>query len=116
MEAFDPVPAPDLLERYGVTGASGPPAVLQALFTASNFSPAKVRSVRSSGLGAADVSPELMRTTQEKLGCPAYRSYGMTECPMFTSGTPDDPGDKRHGTDGRPIPGCTARLVDDRGH
>src|SRR5439155_5592482 len=41
-----------------------------------------------------------------------HRSYGMTECPMFTSGAPGDPEEKRFGTDGRPVPGCTARLGD----
>jgi len=115
MDTFDPALALDLIERHGVTAAGGPPAVLQAMFAAPNYSPAKVRSVRTSGSGAADVSPELMRLTQEKLGCLAYRSYGLTECPMFTSGTPEDPEDKRHDTDGRPVPGCTARLVDDQG-
>jgi acyl-CoA synthetase (AMP-forming)/AMP-acid ligase II len=57
-----------------------------------------------------------MWETKERFGCAlAYRSYGMTECPMFTSGGPDDPEEKRFGTDGRPVPGCVARLVDDAG-
>ncbi len=115
MDTFDPALAVDLIERHRVTAAGGPPAVLQAMFAAPNFSPEKVRSVRLSGSGAADVSPELMRLTQEKFGCFAYRSYGMTECAMLTTGRPDDPEDKRHGTDGRPSPGCVARLVDDAG-
>jgi cyclohexanecarboxylate-CoA ligase len=116
MDSFDPELAVDLIERHQVTSAGGPPAVLQAMFAAGNFSPAKVRSVRGSGSGAADVSPELMRETKERFGgALAYRSYGMTECPMFTSGGPDDPEEKRFGTDGRPVPGCVARLVDDAG-
>jgi cyclohexanecarboxylate-CoA ligase len=112
MDTFDPVLAVDLIERHGVTAAGGPPAVLQAMFAAPNFSPAKMRTVRTSGSGAADVSPALIRQAEEKLGAVAYRSYGMTECPMFTSGAPGDPAEKRHGTDGRPVPGCVARLVD----
>src|SRR5262249_21171915 len=112
MEGFDPALALDMIERHGVTSAGGPPAVLQALFTAPNFSPAKVRTIRSSGSGAAGVAPELMRQESGRFGAPAYRSYGMTECPMFTSGAPSDPEEKRHGTDGRPVPGCVARLVD----
>jgi cyclohexanecarboxylate-CoA ligase len=34
---------------------------------------------------------------------------------MFTSGGPADPEEKRFGTDGRPVPGCIARLVDEAG-
>src|SRR5207249_3404868 len=91
-----------------------PPAVLQAMFAARNFSPEKVRSVRGSGAGAADVSPELMREAKERFGgALVHRSYGMTECPMFTSGAPGDPEEKRFGTDGRPVPGCAARLADE---
>jgi len=89
---------------------------LQAMFAAPNFSPEKVRSIRTSGSGAADVSPELMREARERFGGAfVHRSYGMTECPMFTSGAPGDPEEKLHGTDGRPVPGCIARLVDEAG-
>jgi cyclohexanecarboxylate-CoA ligase len=117
MDGFDPALALELIERYQITGAGGPPAIIQAMFAAPNFSAAKVRSVRSSGSGAADVSPELMRETQARFGGAAvHRSYGMTECPMFTSGRAGDPEEKLHGTDGRPVPGGVARLVDDAGH
>jgi cyclohexanecarboxylate-CoA ligase len=115
MDGFDPALAVDLVERHQVTAAGGPPAVLQAMFAAPNFSPERMRSVRWSGSGAADVSPELIRETGQKMGALAYRSYGMTECPMFTSGRRDDPENRRYGTDGRPVPGALARLVDEAG-
>jgi cyclohexanecarboxylate-CoA ligase len=117
MEEFDPALAVDLVERYQVTSAGGPPAILQAMFAAPNFAPEKVRTIRTSGSGAADVSPELMRETARRFGgALVHRSYGLTECPMFTSGGAGDPEEKRYGTDGRPVPGCIARLVDDAGH
>src|SRR6266404_3001502 len=116
MESFDPELAVDLIERHRITSAGGPPAVLQAMFAAKNFAPEKVRSVRGSGAGAADVTPELMREAKERFGgALVHRSYGMTECPMFTSGAPGDPEEKRFGTDGRPVPGCVARVVDEAG-
>jgi len=115
METYDSELALDLIERHRVTSAGGPPAVLQGLFAARNYSAEKVRSVRSSGSGAADVSPELMRQVQDRLGAFAFRSYGMTECPMFTSGRHGDREDKLHCTDGRPVPGAVARLVDESG-
>src|SRR5262249_52271683 len=115
MESFDPVLAVELIERHGVTGAGGPPAGLQAIFAPPHFPREDARSGRTSGSGAADVSPELMRQVEQSFGAVTYRSYGMTECPMFTTGVPDDPVAARHGTDGRPLPGCVARLVDTDG-
>jgi cyclohexanecarboxylate-CoA ligase len=115
MDAFDPALSLDLIERWRVTSAGGPPAILQAMMTAPNFATEKLRSVRVSGSGAADVSPELIRTVAERFECFAYRSYGMTECPMVTSGRPDDPAEKCFGTDGRPSPGCTVRVVNEAG-
>src|SRR5260370_32838274 len=116
MESFDPELAVDLIERHRITSAGGPPAVLQAMFAAKNFAPEKVRSVRGSGAGAADVTPELMRETKERFaGALVHRSYGTTEGPMVTSGAPGDPEEKRFGTDGRPVPGCIAHVVDEAG-
>jgi non-ribosomal peptide synthetase component E (peptide arylation enzyme) len=86
------------------------------MMAAPGFTREKMRSVRLSGSGAADVSPELIRTVAERFGCFAYRSYGMTECPMVTSGRPGDPIEMCHGTDGRPSPGCIVRVVDEAGH
>src|SRR5262249_31285071 len=115
MDRFDPELALDLIERHGVTTVGGPPAVVQTMFSAPNYSLDKVRSVRTSGLGAADVSPELMREAGVKPGAVTHRSYGMTECPMVTSGRRDEPDAKRHGTDGRALPSCASRVVDDTG-
>jgi acyl-CoA synthetase (AMP-forming)/AMP-acid ligase II len=56
-----------------------------------------------------------MREIGQRLEAIAYRSYGMTECPMFTSGRRDDPEAIRYETDGRPVPGAFARLVDETG-
>jgi len=115
MDGFDPALAIDLIARHRVTSAGGPPAILQAMFAAPNCTPEKFATVRHSGSGAADVSPELMRELGERFSTFAFRSYGLTECPAFTSGRPQDPEEKRYGTDGRPVPGATARLVDEHG-
>jgi acyl-CoA synthetase (AMP-forming)/AMP-acid ligase II len=52
---------------------------------------------------------------RRKLGAVSFRSYGLTECPMLTSGTVSDPEDKCSLTDGRPVPGCVVRIVGDDG-
>jgi cyclohexanecarboxylate-CoA ligase len=56
-----------------------------------------------------------MHELRAKFGSFAFRSYGMTECPMFTCGRRGDPEERLLGTDGRPVPGAVARLVDERG-
>jgi len=115
MDTYDPELAVELIARHAITAAGGPPAILQGMLGARGFSAEKVRSVRITGSGAADVSPELMRLAKERFGSVAYRSYGMTECPILSCGAPGAPEEKLHGTDGQPSPGCTARLVDDAG-
>lgn len=112
LEQFDPEAALDLIEREQVTNAGGPTPIVQALLAAKGFAPERVRSVRQSGLGATDVPPELIRELRAKLGAFVSRSYGMTECPMATGGTPQDPEEKLVTTDGRAVPGVTVRTVD----
>ncbi len=115
MDTFDPALALDLIARHAVTSAGGPPAIVQAMLAAPNCSAAKVRTVRHSGSGAADVSPELLRTLRARFDTFAFRSYGLTECPLFTCGRPEDPEPQLDGTDGRPVPGAVARVVDEQG-
>lgn len=115
LEHFDPEVALDLIEREQVTSAGGPTPIVQALLAAKGFSPERVRSVRLAALGATDVPPELMREVRAKLGAFVSRSYGMTECPMSTAGTPADPDEQLLTTDGRSVPGVDVRVVDDAG-
>jgi cyclohexanecarboxylate-CoA ligase len=115
LDVWDAERALALIESEGVTGAGGPPAILQGLLAAPGFAPERVQSVRVAGTGAADVPPELIRTVRERFGAASFRSYGLTECPMLTSGTPDDPEEKCLYTDGRPTRGCRVRIVDATG-
>ena len=117
MEQFDPELAVEMIARHGVTVAGGPPAVLQGLLGAPNATPERLASVRLSGTGAADVSPELVRRL--RAGFPptavVYRSYGLTECPMVTCGDPADTLAGLEGFDGRAVPGAAVRVVDEQG-
>jgi cyclohexanecarboxylate-CoA ligase len=115
LEPFDAKVALDLIEREGVTSAGGPTPILQAILGAPTFRPERVRTVRVSGIGATDVPPELIRAVAKGFGAFAYRSYGMTECPMATSGRRGDPEEKLLTTDGRATPGVVVRVVDDAG-
>jgi cyclohexanecarboxylate-CoA ligase len=116
LEEWDPALAVELIAAHGVTGAGGPPAVLLGMFGVPGCTPERMASVRASGSGAADVSPELMRRAQAAFpNALVYRSYGLTECPMLSAGRAGDPEAQRFGTDGRPVPGADARVVDEAG-
>lgn len=115
LDPFDPERALDLIEREGVTSAGGPTPILQALLSCPAFRPGRLRSVRVAGIGAADVPPELVREVGRRFGAFAYRSYGLTECPMATAGRRGDPPERIEGTDGRAAPGVSLRIVDQRG-
>lgn len=115
LDVWDAERALALIESEGVTGAGGPPAILQGLLAAPGFSPERVRTVRVAGTGAADVPPELIRAVRRRFGAVSFRSYGLTECPMLTSGTPADAEEKCLYTDGRPTRGCEVRIVDANG-
>lgn len=115
LDIWEPQRALDLIEAEQVTSAGGPPVILQGLMAAPTFSTQRVRSVRSAGTGAAGIPPALVREVGERFGAVAFRSYGLTECPMLTTGVAGDAEEKRMHTDGRPSPGCAVRIVDASG-
>jgi cyclohexanecarboxylate-CoA ligase len=115
LDVWDPERAIALIEREQLTSAGGPPPILQGILNAPGFDRARVRTLKVAGTGAADIPPELVRDVRRRLAPISYRSYGLTECPMLTSGGPSDPEDKCASTDGRPTGGCTVRIVDERG-
>ncbi len=115
LDVWEPDRALDLIAAEGVTSAGGPPVILQGLMAAPSFSAERVKTLRNAGTGAAGIPPQLVRQVSERLGALSYRAYGLTECPMLTTGRRDDPEEKRMYTDGRPSPGCTVRIVDGSG-
>jgi len=115
LDVWEPEAALAAIEAEGVTSAGGPPVIIQGLLAAPGFSAARVRSVRSVGTGAAGIAPELIREASRGFGATSFRSYGLTECPMVTSGRGNDPEEKRMFTDGRASVGCAIRIVDEHG-
>jgi acyl-CoA synthetase (AMP-forming)/AMP-acid ligase II len=66
------------------------------------------------GLGGAPV-PVALAERAASHGIEIIRAYGSTEHPSITGCSFDDPVGKRHGTDGRPLPGVEIRLLDAEG-
>jgi acyl-CoA synthetase (AMP-forming)/AMP-acid ligase II len=114
MERWNAEAALDLIHRHGVTSSAGVPFHLAALLDAAERTGRGTGTLRDYLVGAASVPPVLVERA-ERAGISAYRSYGSSEHPTISSGTPGDPLAKRARTDGRPMPGNEVRIVDAQG-
>ena len=114
MDAWDPLAAARLIVKHGVQASGGAPIHLSGLLDAAEREGLDLSSLQEYTTGAASVTGALIRRADE-LGVVAFRCYGSTEHPTITSGTPQDPLDKRADTDGRVAPGSQIRVVDDHG-
>lgn len=104
-----------LVERHAIGSTTGVPYFLSSLLEAAARSGRNISSLKNYGTGAANVPGELVARCNE-LGIYCYRIYGSTEHPTVTAGLPSDPQEKRVHTDGRCLPGCEVRIVDDNGN
>lgn len=114
MDAWNPVAAARLVEEHRVTSAAGAPIYLATLLDAAERTGRDLSSLTEYLTGAADVSAALIERA-DRAGIAAYRSYGSSEHPTISSGSPGDPLVKRATTDGRLTPGNEVRIVDDSG-
>jgi acyl-coenzyme A synthetase/AMP-(fatty) acid ligase len=102
----------ELLERYRIRRYGGAPvAVALVLDTAS-----REQIARMSGLscGGAGVPPKLIQRADD-LQVPMIRAYGSTEHPTVSGADYGDSLEKRANTDGKLLPGCRAKIIDDSG-
>ena len=103
-----------LVEEHALTTSAGTPFFLAGLLDAADRDRRDITSLRHFLVGAASVPPALVARAEAR-SIVSWRTYGSTEHPAITSGTPSDPPEKRRGTDGRPGPGNEVRLVDPEG-
>ena len=114
LEAWDPALAARLVDRFKVAQMSGTPFHLSGLMEAAERGGHDLGSFEQFLIGATTVPPALVAAS-EAAGIRCCRCYGSTEMPTISQCVPDDPLDKRLGTDGRPNPGVEVRIVDDAG-
>jgi acyl-CoA synthetase (AMP-forming)/AMP-acid ligase II len=114
MDRWSAAEAARLIEEYRLEASSGTPFFLTTLLDEAVRAGRDISSLTRFLTGAASVPPSLMGRAQG-LGIVSWRTYGSTEHPVLSSGTPDDPEAKRHRTDGRVTDGNEVRLVDDEG-
>jgi len=89
IKRFDPQQLCELIEREGVTSFSMVPTMASALVHYPDLERHDLSSLEEVTLGGAASSPALVRALEQKLGCPAYVGYGLTESgPVSTSAHP----------------------------
>ena len=114
MDAWDAGAAAALVEKFRVTRSSGTPYHVNSLLDAAEADGRDLSSLSDFLVGAAAVPPEVVERCGHA-GIVTYRSYGSTEHPTVTSGTPEHSMQRRAHTDGVLNPGCRIRIVDDEG-
>ena len=115
IDRWDPVHALEVMRQAGIGGGTGAPVFLASLLDHPEFTPEHAASMSRIGLGGAPV-PVALGERAASHGIAIIRSYGSTEHPSITGCQFDDPADLRHRTDGRPMPACEIRLLDDDGN
>ncbi|HST38580.1 MAG TPA: AMP-binding protein [Conexibacter sp.] len=114
-DVWDAERALQLIERERCSVVIGATPFLHGLASSPSLPRRDLSSLRVFGCGGADVPPELIRSASRTLGIRASRLYGSTECPAVTGSAIDAPERWHADTDGRPIGGGEARVVDEQG-
>ncbi len=104
-----------LIEEHRVTTSAGTPFYLRTLLDEADREGRDLTTLGAFLCGAASVPPSLVERA-DAAGVVTWRTYGMTEHPAISAGSPVDPPEKRRLTDGRPGPGNEVRLLDPEGH
>lgn len=112
LQKFSPVPALEVVARYGVTNVPAAPPVFVAWSHVPDLVD-RLTGVRTLVSGAAPLSPAVFRAYEE-LGCPVWEGYGLTEAAPVVSSTMVHQRPKP-GSVGAPVPGVEVRLVDEDG-
>lgn len=112
MDRWSATRAAALIERHGVGFAAGTPFYLRGLLDAAERDDRDISSLATFLTGAAPVPPSLLERA-EAAGILGWRTYGSTEHPAISSGSPLDDIATRHGTDGRVSPMVEIRLVNE---
>jgi acyl-CoA synthetase (AMP-forming)/AMP-acid ligase II len=112
MDAWDPDLGARMVAEHKARASAGAPFFLSSMLASGEALGLDLTSMRGFMVGAASVPPALVEEADRR-GVIAYRAYGSSEHPVITTGFPDDPLDKRAGTDGRLTPGNEIRIVDD---
>lgn len=117
MERFVPADAVQLFARHGVTFTGGSVAFAELLMNEQRKSDTLLMPALKMMIGGSGPTPvaahEEVTRMLDIVYCPAY---GMTEVPMITIASPDDPLEIQRYTDGSLITGLRLRIADPQGN
>jgi acyl-CoA synthetase (AMP-forming)/AMP-acid ligase II len=98
-----------------ITVAQGVPTQWSLVLAHPDLGRADLSSLRIAGTGASRVPPELVAEMRARLGVPVVVRYTSTEASLGTGTVPGDPDPVVAATVGRPVPGVSLEVADDRG-
>lgn len=104
-----------LIDREAITVGQGVPTQWALMLRHDDFDRTNFSAMRIAGVGAAAISPQLVREILSRIGCPVVVRYTSTEASITTTTSPDDSPEVVTQTVGRPIRGVELELVDEDG-
>ena len=112
IDVWDPAEVLRMMREEGLGVAGGATYFMTSLLDHPDFTDEHLALMPHAGLGGSTVPVAVMERLA-RLGIKAFRSYGSTEHPSITGCYIDEPEEKRHTTDGHPLPGVEIRLDDE---
>ena len=115
-ERFDAARVVEAFAKDGATAFMGVPTMYVRLLEHLDSHPEAAAALRKARLftaGSAPLPASDFLAFHERTGHRILERYGMSET-LFTLSNPYE-GERRPGTVGLPVPGCSVRLVDDEG-
>ncbi len=104
-----------IMAEERITVAQGVPTQWALVLAHPDLDGADLSSLRIAGTGASRVPAELVASMKERLGVPVVVRYTSTEASLGTGTVPGDADRVVATTVGRPVPGVSVAVVDDRG-
>jgi cyclohexanecarboxylate-CoA ligase len=115
VEAFDPPAVIPFFQKHDITLAGAGTFFHQTYLAAQREQPGTplFPAIRAFSGGGAPKPPQLHYDMKEEMGgVGIVAGYGLTEAPILTMCSIDDPSEKLANTEGRPAPGVELRIVD----
>lgn len=113
LPSFDPVRSCTVFTTYGVTTTGGSTAHYQGLLSAQRRQPGTplAPTLRLLSGGGAPKPPALFYQLRDEMQLRIAHSYGMTEAPMVSGGSPLHSDEQLAASDGLPVEGMSIRIV-----